>query len=102
MIDLTSDCLQKSAQAAVEFANVRNFLKDVTQLFVQEQNFLLEELVLTSGWHLANSCQENVDVASGTRFNEIGKERWGHIALFDHFCVKQRRRIRFSSRPERG
>jgi hypothetical protein len=41
LIDLVSDHFKESNHFCVEFANVRDFLKDVTKLLIEEQDLLL-------------------------------------------------------------
>ena len=71
MINLISQHFKKTTCSRVVLAYVSDFFEDVAELFVQEKNLLLKQLILASGWHLANPSQENVDIASCTRLNEI-------------------------------
>lgn len=58
-----SQHFQKSTHLGVEFVNIGDLFEDIAELLVKKQNFFLKEFVLAGCWHLAHSCQKDVDVA---------------------------------------
>ena len=73
MVDLIPQYFEKSAGLCVELSHVGDFFKYIAELFVEEKNLFLEQLILTGCGHLAHSCQENVYVTRRARFNEISE-----------------------------
>ena len=71
MINLISQHFKKTTCPRVVLANVSNFFEDVAELFVQEENLLLKQLVLAGGWHLAHPGQENINITGCARLNEV-------------------------------
>lgn len=58
----------------MKLLDVLDLFEDVRQLFIHQQDFLLQQSILASGRQLADSCDEHIDIASSL-LDELGEPR---------------------------
>lgn len=58
----------------MKLLDVLDLFEDVRQLFIHQQDFLLQQSILASGRQLADPCDEHIDIA-GSLLDELGEPR---------------------------
>ena len=94
MIDLVAQHLQEATSFRMKLLHVRDFLENVTEFFVEEEDLFLQEFILTRCRHLAHSGKEYVNISCSPRLDKICKHRLWHVSLLERFSIEQRGRCR--------